>query len=221
MVSSLVSLLLLLTLIISGMQNLGVEKLIRRSSPDHSVGSRSEAVIPPGLSKEAAVYHNIRHNALHLDAKYFNRFGAQKFWTILTEMRRGEDSITLLTGVDGTVSLYTSSGQRSLGHGTYQAVREAAQSLFQRAQQSVTQLVRAEGFPLPQDGELVFYLYGPEGIFTASIPEYDFDPDHPLYPMMVSANNVLASMGTEKKGSLPDEPFTKKILDNNRATGVE
>jgi len=152
---------------------------------------QKEVPLPLGLPRHEVIYHNIRQQALSLDASFFRKFLNQEIWTILAEVKTGNTAVTLLAGIDGTVSLYRSSGENSLGHGRNHAIQQAALSLFTRAKDSLPQFVEADEIPLPKEGEYVFYLYGPKGTFTSKVPAFDLDSEHPLYDLMLATNEVL------------------------------
>jgi hypothetical protein len=157
--------------------------------------------LPTELARHEIIYHNIRQHALSLDADFFRNFADQEVWTILAEVQTGAAAVTLLASIDGTVSLFSSNGQNSLGHGKNLQVQQAAQRLFAKLKDSLPQFVEADEIPLPKKGEFVFYIYGPEGTLTSKIPDFDLDHNHPLYNLMLATNEVLHLMEQNKKES--------------------
>ena len=72
---------------------------------------------------------------------------------------------------DGTVSLYTSTGGGVIGAGAHDSVRGACQELLDWTNQYASDFIAASGpagaFPLPGNGEVLFYLLSTSGVHLA------------------------------------------------------
>jgi hypothetical protein len=72
---------------------------------------------------------------------------------------------------DGTVSLYLSTGGGVIGGGEHQSVRDACVEMLsitnRYAPDFIAACQRASSFPLPNDGEVLFYLATSDGVYLA------------------------------------------------------
>lgn len=198
MVGPFFSLFIILSLLIAGWQ--AVErKFSQTGRPAQQSAPTAQTTfkvpeLPLELPRHEVIYHSIRQQALSLDTGLFRNFDDQDVWTILAEVKTGTTAVTLLAGIDGTVSLYSSTGQNSLGHGKNRQIQQAARQLFTKVKDSLPQFVEADEIPLPKEGEFVFYIYGAKGPMTSKIPDFDLDHTHPLYSLMLATNEVLQLM---------------------------
>jgi len=82
---------------------------------------------------------------------------------------------TLVCAIDGSVSLYFSSGGGAIGIGQrYEKVREAGASFLVSAGQTIPLLSKASDFNLPQNNKASIYLLVRDGAYKA-----EFDMNNP------------------------------------------
>ena len=117
-----------------------------------------------------------------------------------------EGSATLVALVDGSASLYLSGGGGWIGGIDRKTIREAAREMVQLAVKFQPQMTQAINFPLPQNGESVFYVLTDGGVFTANAPEDELGYDrHLLSPLFHAGHAVITEF------LLPDERREKKL----------
>jgi len=92
---------------------------------------------------------------------------------------------TVVAFSDGSASIYLSSGGGYLGGNGHEAVRKAAQNMVAVAAEFRKQTTATTAYPLPQRGEVIFYLLTDAGVFTASGP----------YEDLSSHRHVLSKLG--------------------------
>ncbi|HUA86813.1 MAG TPA: hypothetical protein VMB85_23310 [Bryobacteraceae bacterium] len=85
-----------------------------------------------------------------------------------------EGSATVVALSDGHASIYLSSGGGYLGGSqSHESIRNAARAAVAAAAEFQPQMKLTSTFPLPRQGEVIFYLLTDEGVFTASGPEQE------------------------------------------------
>jgi hypothetical protein len=80
-----------------------------------------------------------------------------------------EGSATVVALSDGHASVYLSSGGGYLGGSqSHDSIRQAARTAVTTAAEFQAQMRLTTSYPLPQRGEVIFYLLTDAGVFTAS-----------------------------------------------------
>ena len=75
---------------------------------------------------------------------------------------------TVVAVADGTVSVYLSSGGGSIGGGqSHAAIREAGRKFLDLAKGSLSKMQKTTDYPLPDKGQVYFYVRTDAGVFTA------------------------------------------------------
>lgn len=75
---------------------------------------------------------------------------------------------------DGTASIYLSGGGGFLGGGqSHESIRQAASRTVEIAAELQPLMQSTTTFPLPQDGQITFYVRTAAGVFTATASEDD------------------------------------------------
>lgn len=75
---------------------------------------------------------------------------------------------TVLAMSDGSASVYLSSGGGYLGGIGQEPIRKAAQRAVDAARELQSKMSPAAGYPLPDQGQVVFYVLTDSGVLTAS-----------------------------------------------------
>lgn len=100
-------------------------------------------------------------------------------WAVLMDMGTTRGTATVVAAVDGTASIYLSSGGGYIGGGQqHDAIRNAGLHMVDLARQFQPLMQRTRDFPLPQDGQIVFYAVTDSGVFTIGASEQDLRSRH-------------------------------------------
>jgi len=95
-------------------------------------------------------------------------------WGVVMDWGVTEGSATVVALSDGHASIYLSSGGGYLGGSqSHESIRNAARAAVAAAAEFQPQMKLTSTFPLPRQGEVIFYLLTDEGVFTASGPEQE------------------------------------------------
>jgi len=98
--------------------------------------------------------------------------------------------VTVVSGVDGSVSLYTSNGGSRIS-GT-DPIKNAARAFVSLTAKLQSECKPTKEFPLPKSGEATFYLLTDEGAFTTGAKtDAIADEKHPLYPYFRAGHEVI------------------------------
>ncbi len=99
---------------------------------------------------------------------------------------------TVVALSDGNASVYFSSGGGSIGGQSHEAIRNAAKAMVAAAAQCHRQTSATSSFPLPGEGEIIFYLLTDAGVFTAGGSQDEFSSHrHALSKLGDAAQNVI------------------------------
>jgi hypothetical protein len=112
-----------------------------------------------------------------------------KVWGVLMDVAFPSGVATLVSIIDGTSSLYTTTGGGVLGG--YVAKSEA-RAFVAEAGKHLTGMRRTESFPYPAAGRVKFYVLTRDGVFTAEVGMKELgERTHRLSPLYHSSNQVL------------------------------
>jgi hypothetical protein len=113
-------------------------------------------------------------------------------WGVLMDWGVPKGTATVVAMSDGSASVYLSSGGGFLGGIGHENVRKAAQATVAAANEAQPQMHLTTTYPLPQRGEVIFYVLTDTGVFTASASEADLKSDHnPLSKLGNAAQDVI------------------------------
>lgn len=100
---------------------------------------------------------------------------------------------TVAAFADGTASVYLSSGGGYLGGGqAHESIRNAAIKTLEIAGEMKPLMQLTTTFPLPQRGQVTFYVRTNGGVLTATAPEDDLRSHRsPLYKLGDSAQAII------------------------------
>jgi len=114
---------------------------------------------------------------------------------IIMETGYDEGSFTLVALADNTTSLYFSSGGGILGAGFHEEVQKASAMLLSGANHFRAQTKPTSDFPLPEKGEVFFYLLGFDGITTYTAKEIELGENRdPLSKLFHVSHLVIAKV---------------------------
>jgi hypothetical protein len=116
-------------------------------------------------------------------------------WGILMETGYPEASATLFALGDGTTSLYLSTGGGVIGGQAHQNVREANAEFVEAANRHYQHLKPTDSFPLPADGQTVFYVLTDSGVLTGAGREEELGLGrHPLSSLFHEGHQVITQL---------------------------
>ena len=123
---------------------------------------------------------------------------------ILMETGYPEAVATLVVFVEGSTSLYFSSGGGVIGAGEYESVRATHGPFFAEAEARLGLFAKAEETPLPAAGRVRFCLRTFQGTLTAEADEDDLgEMRHELSGLFHAGHDVITAVrhASEHKGS--------------------
>jgi hypothetical protein len=126
-----------------------------------------------GESKRADpdMYAKLRGNALKLRS---SKLPESAVHVVLMDWHVTRGTVTVLAAVDGTASLYLSSGGGFLGGGQrHEQLNRQAKQAVALAQVILPQFQSASTYPLPAPGWVSFYAATSSGVYTAQALEDD------------------------------------------------
>ncbi|WP_426594568.1 hypothetical protein ACPPVS_03350 [Cellulomonas sp. McL0617] len=107
----------------------------------------------------------------------------------------GSDWFTLVALVDGTVSLYTSSGSGIIGGGAHASVRAASDALLVLVGERLDFFAPTTSDDLPQDGQVVIRVLTFGGQRSISAPERELGGGrHAASSIFYAAHAVIAQL---------------------------
>ena len=118
-----------------------------------------------------------------------------RIWAVLMDMGSDEGTATLLAAVDGTVSLYTSTGSAIIGAGEHPSVRRRAMTFLRTAELYLDEFQKTSEYPLSAPGRTKFYLMTFSGTFTGDFDENTLgEGRHKLSKLFYAAHEVISAM---------------------------
>ena len=153
----------------------------------------------------APTYLQLRSRILNLDPAEVGlspTIIAPHVWGVLMETGYAVGTATLVSLVDGTTSLYYSTGGGMLGSGEYTPVAKASKALVTQAENHLQHMSSTKELPLPEVGQVRFILLTYSGIFTAETSEKTLSSmNHPLSPLYTLGQETLTQLHllSEKK----------------------
>jgi len=106
-----------------------------------------------------------------------------------------EATATLLALGDGTTSLYLSSGGGIIGGHAHEDVRQANAEFLDTANQYYQHLEPTESFPVPAEGQTLFYVLTDSGVLGGAGLEDDLGfGRHLLSPLFHAGHRVITEL---------------------------
>ena len=156
---------------------------------------------PPQVGTDRSsgeAYSTLRHQALSIQRTEVGLPAPPPeapAWGILMETGYPEATATLLALLDGTTSLYLSSGGGIIGGHAHESVRQANAGLLQTANHYYQHLKPSESFPVPAEGHTLFYVLTDSGVLSGGGLEDDLGHGrHPLSSLFHAGHRVLTQL---------------------------
>jgi hypothetical protein len=116
-------------------------------------------------------------------------------WGLLMEMGFPNGTAALFTLVDGTTSLYYSSGGGVIGRQSHESVRRANAALLAEANRVVAHMRPASSYPRPAAGSTAFYARTDSGVLVGGGADDDLGRgQHKLSPLFLAGHGVLTEL---------------------------
>ena len=102
---------------------------------------------------------------------------------------------TLVAMINGSASLYFSSGGGVIGGEKLETVRIAARRFTQFGGIHLPEMLRCTEFPMPEVGQTVFYVLTPNGVFTQGAPAQELGAGgHSFSPLFHAGQYVIGQL---------------------------
>jgi len=114
-------------------------------------------------------------------------------WAAVMDWGVTNGTATVVAIADGTASIYLSSGGGSMGGGqSHDSIRKAAQKMVSIAVEFQPQMQATGTYPLPQRGQVTFYVLTDAGVFTETAPQEELSSHrHPLSKLGDAAQEII------------------------------
>lgn len=146
------------------------------------------AEVSAGL-REAALMRTAEELGVSASPEHPDVFG------ILMETGYPEAVATLVVFIEGSTSMYFSSGGGIVGAGEHESVRITHGPLFAEAESHLQAFTPATATPLPAVGRVRFYLRSFAGTLTVEADEKDLgEMRHPLSELFHAGHAVIAAV---------------------------
>lgn len=160
---------------------------------------------PPVARADPKVYFGLRDMILHGSRSKFGiPPGSRPDEPYAVVMDWGVDrgTATVVAIADGTGSVYLSSGGGFLGGGqSHESIRTAVKKTVELAAQVQPMMRLTTSYPLPQRGEVTFYVLTDAGVFTAGASEEQMRTHtSPLYQLGDSAQVIITEYRLMQQG---------------------
>ena len=148
----------------------------------------------------AEVAAGLRKTALTLFPKQMAENSAFKDETalgVLMETGFEKAVATLLAMIDGSASVYFSSGGGIIGGAGHPEVRIAAKRFTQFAGIHISEMTRCAEYPLPKVGQTTFYVMTADGTFTLTASELELgNGAHSFSPLFHAGHYLFTRLRT-------------------------
>lgn len=130
-------------------------------------------------------------------------------WGLLMETGYESGSSTLVALLDGSTSLYLSSGGGVIGGHAHEKVRRANAEFLRSANRFRSHLLPAREFPLPSKAQVIFYALTDVGVLTLSAEEQTLSGGHhPLSPLFHAGHDVITELRLLSDKGQKEKPAT-------------
>lgn len=161
---------------------------------------KSEFLIKQGYSNMSEMdtrdnaYEGLRNLALHVKGTVVGAAAKdpEQPYGIVTDIGFPSGTATVVAMIDGTASVYLSSGGGYIGGIGHQSIREAAIRAANAAHDVLHSLHQATHFPLPGPGLVSFRVLTARGVFVDTVREDSLeDPRAPLHRLYAAVQDVI------------------------------
>jgi hypothetical protein len=141
----------------------------------------------------AETYTNLRNQVFQ--SKTDGSPNSSPVLAVLMETGYPEAVATLAATSDGDASIYFSNGGGFIGGGEHADVQEVSRSFVGSAKNFVSKASLTDSFPLPDEGNVRFYLITKTGTYTVEALEDDLGNDrHPFSSLFHEGHRLIAAI---------------------------
>ena len=124
---------------------------------------------------------------------------------MLMELGLGNGVATIVSLVDGSTSMYLSSGGGIIGGGGHEHVRNAASRFVLKGEEFLPRFLATGTFPLPDPEQVLFYALTYEGGFVAQASNEELMAERSeLTPLFGAGQDVISALRT-----IPNETVSR------------
>lgn len=162
--------------------------------------ARTPSPEPEGDPQSPEMSAGLRHMALTLTPDQIEvtaPAAGRGVWGSVTDFGTPQGTATLVTFLDGSTSLYYSTGGGIIGSGdSSEDVLKVSRALLAELDACTAQMEARSPQGLPAPDHVRFYAHTRDGLLsTAEIPEADLQSsEHPLFPCYAAAQHVLTEV---------------------------
>lgn len=162
-------------------------KKLKRSNPSVAAGSPKH--------NQNDIYPELRNQILNSSRSELGltkTSDPKRPWGVVMDWGLTDGTATVIALSDGEASVYLSGGSGYIGGQTHEAIRKAAQNVVSMAAEFQPKMHATTTYPLPQSGDVTFYILTDNGTFTASASEEDLKKNrNPLTKLANAAQDVI------------------------------
>jgi hypothetical protein len=143
---------------------------------------------------KTAIFKGLREEILRSKAEDLNiqLDSASRVWCVVTDIAMQTGSMCLVALINGSATMYFSSGGKVVGDVNQENVRDAATGYTRMCYKSLPEMKLTREFPLPPPGEVSFYLLTNNGVYTSSAKKEELvSGQNILSPMFFAANDLI------------------------------
>lgn len=123
-------------------------------------------------------------------------------WAAVMDLVHPVGTASVVALVDGSASIYLSTGGVVLGGGANEQVRHAAVAFVRAADAQTASMEPSTIFSLPETGHTRFYVRSSAGVVMADALESELvDGDHHLSDLFYAGQNVITQLRLASEGS--------------------
>ncbi|MEZ0390481.1 MAG: hypothetical protein ACAI34_25605 [Verrucomicrobium sp.] len=142
--------------------------------------------------KVAEIYKEMRERVLKLTPAELGETDDSKILAVVMDTGFSEGAFTLVATVDGSASLYFSSGGGVIGAGQHAEGAKTSKAFLTEAAKYSGKMTATKDTPMAAPGKTVFYLVSGKGIVTVAAKEDDFgEGRHAVSPLFHRAHELI------------------------------
>jgi hypothetical protein len=158
----------------------------------HAAPSVAAAQEKPA-SKATNPYEGLRERALKVDARQIGLSPSRdQVWGTIIDMTLENGTATVVCFLDGTTSLYTSTGGGLIGAGEHERVRKTTTAFLKLVNAHADRLPVATDFTLPKEGHVKFFFRRDANVLVGEASQQELSSEtHPLFEIFAALQDVI------------------------------
>jgi hypothetical protein len=124
---------------------------------------------------------------------------SSRVWGVVTDIAMGTGSVCLVALMNGSSSMYFSSGGKVVGTVDQKNVQDAATKYVKMSVKSLPEMKLTRDYQLPAAGEVSFFLLTNNGVYTSKAKKDELvSGQNILSPMFFAANDLVNQFSIKK-----------------------